>query len=301
LSNALSVASQPASAPASNDTPDVLVRLILPIAAGCLLALIWLVRRIAYPAKASLQPSPGRANRVHPVLLIAIFLLVTVVTRLTHPWLSAWLDGPDRVMVSLVLIGQGLLLIAGVVVGAMFFRRGLARGCGLTLRHWRADGVRGGVAWLISLPICLGLLKLTALLIVLAARVAEALGLPAFDLEGLFAPPELLEMLTGLPAAWRVAAVASAVVLTPIAEELFFRGLVQSSIRRLSGRPWVGIVITAGVFAIAHGQIYGWPALFALAVILGYNYERTGRLLAPILTHALFNATFIYEMLSRPT
>jgi membrane protease YdiL (CAAX protease family) len=35
------------------------------------------------------------------------------------------------------------------------------------------------------------------------------------------------------------------------------------------------------------------PPLFVLAVCFGYVYERTGKLWAPILMHALFNATSI--------
>jgi len=35
------------------------------------------------------------------------------------------------------------------------------------------------------------------------------------------------------------------------------------------------------------------PALLALSIVLGYNYERSGRLVGPIVTHALFNAVFL--------
>jgi membrane protease YdiL (CAAX protease family) len=35
------------------------------------------------------------------------------------------------------------------------------------------------------------------------------------------------------------------------------------------------------------------PALVILGIVLGYNYERSGRLWAPIMIHALFNALSI--------
>ena len=38
------------------------------------------------------------------------------------------------------------------------------------------------------------------------------------------------------------------------------------------------------------------PSLFALSIALGYNYERTGRLLPPLLIHALFNAVNLSTM-----
>jgi len=40
------------------------------------------------------------------------------------------------------------------------------------------------------------------------------------------------------------------------------------------------------------------PALFVLSVILGYNYERCGRLYPPVLIHALFNSVFILNALT---
>ena len=55
--------------------------------------------------------------------------------------------------------------------------------------------------------------------------------------------------------------------------------------------PWPAVLVASAIFAAAHcTQPQAVPSLFVLAVVIGYNYERTGRLLAPILIHALFNA-----------
>ena len=88
-------------------------------------------------------------------------------------------------------------------------------------------------------------------------------------------------------------------MLAPIAEELFYRGLMQSMLRRYGLRPWMAILATSAVFAVSHWPHYqDMPALFVLAVALGYNYERTGRLIAPIVLHAAFNGVTLWATLA---
>ena len=72
---------------------------------------------------------------------------------------------------------------------------------------------------------------------------------------------------------------------------MFFRGIVQSMLRRWTRGVWPAVLASSALFAAFHiNQPQAIPSLFALAVALGYSYERTGRLFAPILAHALFNA-----------
>lgn len=92
----------------------------------------------------------------------------------------------------------------------------------------------------------------------------------------------------------RVLFIVSAVVFAPVVEEIVFRGLLQTSIAEgvLGGRRWLGIVITSVLFAAVHidvSAIEAMPVLAVLSVGLGYVYERTGRLWAPIVMHAAFN------------
>jgi membrane protease YdiL (CAAX protease family) len=54
--------------------------------------------------------------------------------------------------------------------------------------------------------------------------------------------------------------------------------------------PWAAILASSLAFAAVHG-LWTTPAIFVLAFGLGYIYERTGNLWAPIAVHALFNAT----------
>ena len=107
-------------------------------------------------------------------------------------------------------------------------------------------------------------------------------------------PHELLEILKNHPPTWlRAADVISAGLIAPIAEEMFFRGLLQTLIRNLFKNSWAAIIISAAAFAMVH-HWYTWPQIFFLGFCLGYAYERTGNLWASITMHALFNLTSIW-------
>jgi len=80
-------------------------------------------------------------------------------------------------------------------------------------------------------------------------------------------------------------------IVAPIAEELFFRGLIQTTLLRAFRRRWIAIVLSASVFGAAHmSQPHVVPAIFMFGLILGVLYERRAALAGPIIAHALFNA-----------
>ena len=99
----------------------------------------------------------------------------------------------------------------------------------------------------------------------------------------------------------RVVIIAGATVVAPLAEELMFRGHLQTLLRRALARPstggrgvsplgtWGAIVVASAMFAAVH-PTWTWPPIFVLSLCLGWLYERTGNLWAPIALHAAFNA-----------
>ena len=93
--------------------------------------------------------------------------------------------------------------------------------------------------------------------------------------------------------------VVMVVIGAPLAEELFFRGLVQPALIRRLGPP-VGILGGAAVFGLAHFQAPQFPALFVLGIVLGALAHGTRRLGPAIATHAAFNGlTMLSLALSR--
>jgi len=79
------------------------------------------------------------------------------------------------------------------------------------------------------------------------------------------------------------------VVLAPLVEEILFRGLLQRLVSRAWG-PWAGIVVSALVFGLVHGEPWFLFGLIAVGLVLGFLYEATGSLIACWAAHALHNA-----------
>jgi membrane protease YdiL (CAAX protease family) len=82
--------------------------------------------------------------------------------------------------------------------------------------------------------------------------------------------------------------VLAVVVLAPIAEELFFRGIVFNAWLREGGRRWAYIG-SAALFAAVHLSLVSALPIFLLGLALAWVYERTRNLLAPIAMHATVN------------
>ncbi len=82
------------------------------------------------------------------------------------------------------------------------------------------------------------------------------------------------------------------VILGPLAEEMFFRGLLFPPLAKLTG-GWWSVLITAALFATLHLNWAGWLPIFGLGVLLARAYQQTGSLLVPVLIHSLHNALFL--------
>jgi membrane protease YdiL (CAAX protease family) len=122
-----------------------------------------------------------------------------------------------------------------------------------------------------------------------------------------------------------VIAVVLACVIAPLAEELLYRGLLQTMFVRLyswmaghsaasviggelqstlpleyqsalmpissssAGVRWAAVLTSSAIFAAVHVEPAFLAPLFVLALGLGYVYERTGNLWVTITAHAIFN------------
>jgi membrane protease YdiL (CAAX protease family) len=280
-----SASSRPASGPALYGQVSRFDLTLLALGIVALLAVALV--RAARPRKLTLRGTPGRPNRLDPALVLGLYLLSFAAIALS-PYVLARLQGveltenppgPPQVLFPAAILGQLVLVAGGLVLARRGFRGGLTRGVGLTPRRWLLDLGRAVIAFLAVWPVCVGLL------------LAMSQWLPQ-KLEDIH---PVLRMIRTLPPGWMAVAAVSTVVLAPLAEELFFRGLVQSLVRRHLG-PWPAVLATSAVFAAAHyRQPQAVPSLLALAVVLGYSYERTGRLLSPMLIHAGFNAVNLYS------
>ena len=129
---------------------------------------------------------------------------------------------------------------------------------------------------------CLGFVPINLALAIASQGVLHYLRMPA---------PEqtVVRMFRSTGDPWVLGALAfAAVVVAPVAEEFFYRGMLIPLFRRWM-RPGVAIVAAAFLFALAHVNLLVAAPIFALGLLLGYLFDRTQGLVAPIFCHMVFN------------
>lgn len=87
-----------------------------------------------------------------------------------------------------------------------------------------------------------------------------------------------------------LALVAGAVLVAPICEEIFFRGfLFGGLLHRMNF--WPAALLSAFLFALAHGDIGSFAVLFVIGLVLAVARWRVGSIWPGIVIHAANNAT----------
>lgn len=87
----------------------------------------------------------------------------------------------------------------------------------------------------------------------------------------------------------------STVLFAPIAEEVIFRGLVYTRLRRAMPAA-LACVLSSLVFGLLHGQLLWIAYAFIMGVVLTLVFERTGTLWASIVVHVTFNLVGTYAV-----
>ena len=163
-----------------------------------------------------------------------------------------------------------------------------------------------GIAYLVARGASLGDLGLAPLRPAADLRIAAAgvalLVAPLLALAGLlnilvpYAHP-VIDFMRLHRDPWSIAMVtASAVVAAPLAEEFFFRRVLQGWLeKRLPDHDArAAVAVAAALFAFAHvGQGLAFVPLLPLGLVLGFIARRTGSIVPCILLHALFNAVSV--------
>jgi membrane protease YdiL (CAAX protease family) len=87
-------------------------------------------------------------------------------------------------------------------------------------------------------------------------------------------------------------AIMQPVLITPLMEELLFRGSLYGWLRgKLSAK--LTILITATLFALYHPLIYLWPIAFVFGLVSGWVRDRTNSLTPFLIMHMLNSITMI--------
>jgi len=260
-------------------------------AGGVLLFARWLITTSL--GRAALADSLPRRNRMPPYtpfIPFGIWLAGTVILQsIVHAVLGSPAGWRGPFMDNLVFCIGAMATIALILLIARFtFARGL-RGFGL-----RPKTIPRDLGW--AFVNLFAVWPIVGAAIVVTIGIGKTLMGPQFEL-----PKHVgLKIITESPALpLQILIVFLAVVIAPAVEEMLFRGMIQTTLRSSIGRPWPAIIITSVMFAVVHiDNPTHWPALFALAMGLGYSYEKSGSLFRPIFMHALFNGTMIAAALA---
>ncbi len=86
---------------------------------------------------------------------------------------------------------------------------------------------------------------------------------------------------------------AALCVVSPILEELFFRGILQNLV--FVKHPYTCMVFVSLIFAVLHGSFETFLNTFTLSLVLCLTYYKTKTLAVCILLHALYN-TIIFVL-----
>lgn len=201
----------------------------------------------------------------------------------------AFFSGLTALNVTLpVLLAVAVQLVLIELVGF-----GFSTWAYLRLRHLSAEYVHLRVPTLRDLGWIIGgsVLVLVLYFAVVATAVAAGVSLPqsGIGLVGTENPDILL-----------IIAVLSFVLIGPM-EELFFRGVVQETMREALPSI-VAVVLASLTFAAIHyltlvGPLFGkfviLGSLFITSLVFGFAYERTRNLAVNAIIHGVYNATLL--------
>ncbi len=263
-------------------TPQLMgLALLLPFTLGAIA--IAGMRGCLSPAKLNQGPSRDIILTGNDLFLTAMLKLLGLVAG--SAMMASFLRNPSVNQIALATLLTQLvtsILPVAYILGCVYGRE--KAGPLFGLGPWNRTHLRMGVlALLLALPVVMTLSMLGSLVMMLFGHAPPASG---HDLLLLLAEPEAkyAGLLISL----------SAVLIAPVAEEIIYRGLLQTWLLRHVGqsRRWLVITASSALFAAVHlGSVplIMLPALFALGLILGWLYETTGSLTPSIILHALFN------------
>ena len=208
------------------------------------------------------------------------------------------------------LLGWAVLALGAGVLGATLVAELVSGTMGTLLSQvglWLAFAVPVVLAFTRSRP--RGLLRFRPVDLLFALVLGGMLRLIQGWLEvragGSGAWPSYPSIGGSLPSSWFFDAFLTSVVIGPVLEEFFFRGLVlvalYTAVRRIAGREvamFASAIVSSALFVVAHALLapLAWDAVVSLALVglvASLLVLLTGRLWAAVLTHVVYNGLWV--------
>lgn len=223
-------------------------------------------RESAVPLAAPSERPARRPRPGWPAIGVGLTTLAVV-----GPGVGAQLGRPGRDPVVVGLISTALSGVAGIA--------GLAAAARLRIRSPSAFGVRRTTArWLL---IGVGAGVVTFVLKVLAIAAWIRITGDSTDVQGVYGEGGSGGVLS------LVLATVFISLLTPVGEELLFQGVVANALLRYG--PFIGVVGSTPIFALAHGINTAFPAALVTGLVVGELFRRSGSVWPGVVVHAVVN------------
>lgn len=145
-------------------------------------------------------------------------------------------------------------------------------------RSWFTALGTGLLAGLLVIPVALVLLNFVSLELMRLIQLEPEKQTAITVIEKTVAPTQ------------RIWFAFAAIVLAPVVEEVFFRGILYPYLKQRT-RQSFALIVTSVLFAAIHFNVMIFIPLVFFGIVLALLYERTDSLITPIATHAVFNAT----------
>jgi membrane protease YdiL (CAAX protease family) len=227
-----------------------------------------------------LPPKPWQPERV--ALLLIAFLAANLLGMIVVQGYSSALSKEEvKAPINVLVMLAGTLMYQGVtlVLIGVFLRLhkiGWTEAFGFTTKRIARTLGLAALTTAFVLPIAMGLGEVSRMI-----------------LEGMGQQPQLQESVKALQSTdtlqQQIYFAIVTVFVAPFVEEVMFRGILYPSFKQL-GFPKFALWSTAIFFAVSHRNEVAFIPLVFLAVMLTLLYETTENLIAPIVTHSLFNA-----------
>lgn len=212
-----------------------------------------------------------------------------------------WREG--LLAIALISLGAGVLL--GALVAAVWDSPWAAASA--TVIVWIGMLLPIGWAFTRSRPI--GLLRVRALDVLYGLVLGALLRTTQGWLEGLGGTPAewpvLVQVDGSVPFSTVVLDVVGPIVVAPVVEEFFFRGVLlvalYTVLRRPFGKLTAGLAAALGstaLFVVMHGisgtgDVSGVVSLSLLGLVCALLVLLTGRIWGAVLVHAVYNASYV--------
>ena len=85
----------------------------------------------------------------------------------------------------------------------------------------------------------------------------------------------------------------SSIIIAPIFEEIFFRGIIYVVLKKRIG-VFFSIILSSIFFSFVHSNIYSFGVLFVVGLICAIEFERTNKIINTIFIHSQFNLIMFF-------